>query len=276
MSKNKSPKKSKENTIEIHRNHYIHENIKVSEFLDSVINDPDSICTNFEVKCAIQVLQYKSIHEDQSSSKISRELLREAGLIAFIPKGASNPKSPNPIWRYWKKHEKSLFDAIYLIERKVMIIWHKYDKTQIDDAIKEIIESVYEKIPSKSLINRIKKGERSSSAINLALSIFSIQEYIKYYPLHKFYFKTETVKRRQQYFEYINKSKRGVEISKLEKHPIDAINVNKLRTEKELGIYAYQQAYGWFKISRSFFSFPFLCDEEERRNYAKKLIDAKS
>jgi len=40
MSKNKSPKKDKENIIEIHRNHYIHENIKVSEFLESVIVKP--------------------------------------------------------------------------------------------------------------------------------------------------------------------------------------------------------------------------------------------
>lgn len=265
MSKIKSPKKSKENTIEIHRNHYIHENIKVSEFLESVINDPYSIYTNFEVKYAIEVLQFKSIHEDQSSSKISRDLLREAGLIAFIPKGASNPKSPNPIWRYWKKHEKSLFYAIYLIERRVRSIGHKYD----DDAIKEIIKEIYGKNPSQSLINRIKEGERSSSAINLALSIFSIQEYIKYYPLHKFYFKPETVKRRKQYFEYINKNKRGVETSKLDKHPIEAINVNELRTEKELGIYAYQQAYGWFKISHSLHTFPFLCDEEECHNYLK-------
>ena len=271
MSKIKSPKKSKENTIEIHRNHYIHENITVSEFLDSVKKDPYSIYTNFEVKYAIQVLQYKSIHEDQSGSKISRELLREAGLIAFIPKGASNPKSPNPIWRYWKKHETELFDEIYNIERKVRSIGHKYD----DDAIKEIIKEIYGKNPSQSLINRIKEGERSSSAINLTLSIFSIQENIAYYTLHKFYFKTETVKRRKQYLEYINKGKRGVETSKLEKHPIEVINVNELRTEKKLGIYAYQEAYGWFKICHSY-GFPFLCDEEERRNYFKKIIDAKS
>ncbi len=270
MSKIKSPKKSKENIIEIHRNHYIHENIKVSEFLDSVKKDPYSIYTNFEVKYAIQVLQYKSIHEDQSSSKISRELLREAGLIAFIPKGASNPKSPNPIWRYWKKHETELFDEIYNIERKVRSIWHKYDKTQIDDAIKEIIKEIYGKNPSQSLINRIKEGERSSSAINLTLSIFSIQEYIKYYPLHKFYFKTETVKRRKQYFEYINKNKRGVEISKLEtQERLKEIKLDKLRTDRKLGIYVYQVAYSWFVFGRSLHTFPFLCDEEERYNYLK-------
>ena len=273
MSKNKSPKKSKENTIEIHRNHYIHENIKVSEFLDSVINDPDSICTNFEVKCAIQVLQYKSIHEDQSSSKISRDLLREAGLIAFIPKGASNPKSPNLIWRYWKKHEKSLFYAIYLIERKVMSIWHKYDETQIDDAIKEIIKEIYGNNPSQSLINRIKKnerdtGERDSCAINLTLSIFSIKENISYFPVRKFYFKTETVKRRKQYFEYINKSKRGVETSKLERQEqLKEIKLDKLRTDRKLGIYAYQEAYSWFVLGRSLHTFPFLCDEEKRLEY---------
>jgi len=266
MSKNKSPKKSKEDIIEIHRNHYIHENIKVSEFLDSVKKDPYSIYTNFEVKYAIQVLQYKSIHEDQSSSKISRELLREAGLIAFIPKGASNPKSPNPIWRYWKKHEKSLFDAIYLIERKVTSIGHKYD----DDAIKEIIKEIYGKNPSQSLINRIKKGERDSCAINLTLSIFSIQENVNYFPLHKFYFKTETVKRRKQYFEYINKNKRGVETSKLEtQERLKEIKLDKLRTEKELGIYVYQVAYSWFVFGRSLHTFPFLCDEEERHNYLK-------
>lgn len=255
-------KQRKTATADIYADRYIHANITVSEFFELVKHNPYSIMNNFEVRYAIEVLQHEAVNGSPRTSKIARELLREIGLKAFIPKGAGHPKSPNAAMRYLKKYRFKLYDEIDKTEKSVRLIWHKHPSDQVGNAVREIVGELYKFSPKESDIKEIVKGERSAHATNLALSIEAWAFGISYSSLHKFYYNSETVAERRKYFEQKDdKRKRSVEASelKIKRLPRQPTNIFH---DHESAISIYDYAYGAYKIRHSFL-FPFLCNDED-------------
>lgn len=260
-------------TAETLSERYIHEKITVSEFLKAIQDNPYSIMTNFDVRYGVEVLQRQAKQGSPEKSKIARELLKKAGIKAFIPKGAGHPKSPNAIMRYLRNEKKfrfKLYEEIDKTEKTVQLIWHNYPPAQVGNAVREIVEELYKFPLKESVIKEIVKGERSAHATNLALSIEAWAIGVSYSPLHKFYYSSETVAERRKYFEQKDDSRiRRVEASKLETKRLPRKPLN-IMHDYESAINLYDHAYQFYKIGHSIF-FPFLCNDEDRITYLERV-----
>jgi hypothetical protein len=253
--------------------YYIHKKITVSELLKAIQDNPHSIMTNFDVRFGVEVLQRQAKQGSPEKSKIAREILKKAGLKAFIPKGAGHPKSRNIIMRYLRNNKKfrfMLYEEIDKTEKTVRLISYKYPPAQVGNAVREIVEELYEFSLKEPAIKEIIKGERSAHATNLVLSIEAWAMGVSYSPIHKFYYSSKTVEERREYFE--QKDDKGIhrvedsklEIKRLPRKPVNVVN------DYASAINIYEYAYEFYKIRHSIF-FPFLCNDKDRRKYLKRV-----
>ena len=248
---------------------YIHENLTVGEFRRAIKNNPNDICNDFEIKYAVEVLQFVSLHHSIERSRIARKILSDVGLSAFIPNNATKRRSENSIWRWLKEDYINLFIQIDKISSCVRRTWHLYD--DVKESVRRIINEIYGFVPSSQLVQKITRGERGSSYTNLALSIFSeVSGVVAYYNLHKFYYNKNTVQRRVEF----DTPKPGIEISRLtiRKPPQTTIALEQLVRDNRHVIQVYNESFRYFQFGHSIALFPFLCDYTTRMNYLKDPV----
>ncbi len=234
---------------------YIHENMTVSEFLDAINKNPNSLFSNLKIRYAVDVLQTKSLIGNPRESKIAQTILRKANLGLFVPQGAKYRETSTRKLQGFFQNKHFLFDEIDKVERRVRAIWGKYDHRQvksigIKNIIKEMIKEIYGcPNPEDGAIKIITRGERDSAGINIALSLFAFRHDISYSTLRKFYFNKQTTKERAEY-QKLKEKDNNHETQWYDGIPFD---------------------YYAELIGRNFMSFPFLCNDKECNQYFEKL-----
>ena len=214
MNKNKASKKSKFD-IEPYKPRYIHLYITVGEFLERIEKNPNCIYCDFSVKYALEVLEREAATGIQSEASPAREILKHAGLKAFVPKNSRGQKTKDRRWNWWRNNEDTLFSAIKEHEKMLLPIWKDYKANEQKTALKEMVYRVCtKKRPPDELVDALVKEfrekEDSVDLTKVALFLFSKLERVSYSSLRGFYYDPEVSKRREE-----KKNRKGATLAEL-------------------------------------------------------------
>lgn len=169
----------------------ISSNITVEQFISRIKDSPWEIY-KFDIRYCIEKLRDESIHSTQRKSKKAREILRKAGLNAFISKDASKRKTENTKLRSWENSPFSLFQEVENLKFIMRPHWKRLSKkTSRDDRNRRAIEALLKKGEEldEDRFEIITEGERDKDITHLAISILSEQNNINFEKLKSYYYK---------------------------------------------------------------------------------------
>lgn len=186
----------------------ISSDITVKQFLSRIKYDPCEIY-KFDIRHCIEQLREESITGTQSESKIAREILKKAGLQAFIPKESSKRKTQNHKLKSWENNPSLLIQDIEQIKGIIKPHWKRLSKKILrDERNRNCIEALLkggEKL-TDDMLYIITEGERDKDLTHLAISILAESNEINFEKLKRTYYSNRPSKTRGVSLKELNKS----------------------------------------------------------------------
>ena len=207
----------------------INSDMTVEQFISRIKNDPWEIY-KFDIRYVIEKLREESIRGTQVSSKNAREILKKAGLQAFIPKEASKRKTHNPKLKSWENNPFLLIQEIEHINGIMRPYWKRLSKNILrDDRNRNCIQALLNQGEelTEDMLYKITEGERDKDLTHLAISVLAVLHKINFEKLKKTYYSSRNyidpiTQQKKSTLELLRPSskKRGVHTEELKKvHP---------------------------------------------------------
>lgn len=261
----KTRKKDKVDSLEEFGDRWIHPNITVAEFIQSIKKEPDSTFLNLDVRYAIEVLRDRAQKGGLRQSQFARELLKRVGLRAYIPKSASAKEPGRNKAKYWTQRPYLLFDEILTIRRKIEAIHPKYNAEHCEAIVKQIVKQEYKITVTPEILFELTGDEKNKDITNLCVSIFCFQEDLNYHTLRNFVFGRRAAGERARYKERARTKRYGVDIKTLTTQKRDSFTLVDVYNDPEQGVNIYNEGYSRYRFALSFINLPFLCNDETRK-----------
>jgi len=196
----------------------------VEEFIKRVKESPWEIY-KFDMRYVIEQLRDISLRGTQNKSKIAREILKKAGLQAFIPKEASKRKTKNAQLKSWENLPFIFIQDVEHVKDSMRPYWKRLSKKiSRNDRNRNCIQASLKsgKKVTNRMIRKLTSGERDKDLTHLALSVLSESYKINFEQLKKTYYQNlyytdQTTKQKKSYLELLKPSSKrnGVNFEKL-------------------------------------------------------------
>jgi hypothetical protein len=184
-------------------------------FLQRIKEDPWCICTDPKIKKKVKILQVLYRSNSREIAKIAGDILRKAGLSAFISKEARKRRADTTEMLYLKNNRDAFVEIIKTLESEIIPFLKSYYKTHskgLEEKKKDIrraFEHIIQKYRlqdfidpnyhtdekcserfslSDAVLKELTEGERDSHSTKMAISLFAFIMKLPYTTLRGLFF----------------------------------------------------------------------------------------